>query len=406
MPLRQLTTALCLLAAAALFVAGCGSSGSDTGSTGGSSSFRLGLEAPLSGEQSVLGKGMLKGAELAVERLNEKGGIEGKEVEIVPIDDAADPETGVEAAEAAIEDGLDGIVGPYNSGVGVETLPLYIDAGLVPVRLTSDNSTNGLGYTLQPMTYQIAPVASEALTDWLHAKKVAIAYDPTELYTRVVSETLKGLLEEAGVTVTAFEKIKPGEDDYSAVVEKLEADNPDVIYAGVYYPEGGLIAKAMEEGHSAAKCVADYGSYDTGFVETAGVPAARACPVVGVPAPEDFEGSSSYVAEYRDQFGEDPGTWSPYTYDSVDFLAEGIAKAGGTDAAKLEDALDAVKGWKGWTGSVSIDPEERQPPAGDRGHRRHGRQGQAPRRRGLGQGRRRPVLSCKSTRGGVVSCLS
>jgi ABC-type branched-subunit amino acid transport system substrate-binding protein len=356
MRLRQITAALCLLAAAAFLVAGCGGSDSDTGSTEGSGSFRLGLEAPLSGEQSVLGQGMLKGAELAADRLNQKGGIEGKQVEIVPIDDAADPETGVEAAEEAIDDGLDGIVGPYNSGVGVETLPLYIDAGLVPVRLTSDNSTNGLGFTLQPMTYQIAPVASEALTDWLHAKKVAIAYDPTELYTRVVSETLKGLLEKSGVEVTAFEKIKPGEDDYSGVVEKLEAGKPDVIYAGVYYPEGGLIAKAMHEGDSAAQCVADYGSYDTGFVETAGVPAARACPVVGVPAPEDFNGSSSYVAEYRKSFGEDPGTWSPYTYDSVNFLAEGISRAGGTDAKELETALDAVKGWKGWTGSVSIDP--------------------------------------------------
>lgn len=363
MRLRQITAALCLLAATAFFVAGCGGSNSDTGGTEGSSSFRLGLEAPLSGEQSVLGQGMLKGAELAADRLNQKGGIEGKEVEIVPIDDAADPETGVEAAEEAIDAGLDGIVGPYNSGVGVETLPLYIDAGLVPIRLTSDNSTNGLGYTLQPMTYQIAPVASEALTGWLHAKKVAIAYDPTELYTRVVSETLKGLLEKAGVEVTAFEKIKPGEDDYSAVVEKLEAGKPDVIYAGVYYPEGGLIAKAMHDGNASAECVADYGSYDTGFVETAGVPAAHACPVVGVPAPEDFNGSSGYVAEYRKRFGEDPGTWSPYTYDSVDFLAEGIAKAGSTDSKELETALDAVRGWKGWTGSVSIDPKtgNRQP---------------------------------------------
>src|SRR6478752_7702733 len=166
MRIRRITAALCLLAVPAFLAAGCGGSDSDTGGSEGSGSFRLGLEAPLSGEQSVLGQGMLKGAELAADRLNQKGGIEGKEVEVVPIDDAADPETGVEAAEEAIDAGLDGIVGPYNSGVGIETLPLYIDAGLVPVRLTSDNSTNGLGFTLQPMTYQIAPVASQALTDW------------------------------------------------------------------------------------------------------------------------------------------------------------------------------------------------------------------------------------------------
>jgi branched-chain amino acid transport system substrate-binding protein len=356
MPLRQLTAALCLAASAALFAAGCGGSDSNT-DTGGSDSFRLGLEAPLSGEQAVLGEGMLKGAQLAADRLNEKSGIEGKEVEIVPIDDAADPETGVEAAEAAIDDGLDGIVGPYNSGVGVETLPLYIDAGLVPVRLTSDTATNGMGFTLQPMTYQIAPVASEALTDWLGAKSVAIAYDPTQIYTKTVSSSLKGSLEKAGVDVTAYEKVQPGEKDYTDVVDKLAAAKPDVIYAAVYYPEGGLIAKEMREGGVESQCVADYASYDTGFVKTAGVAAARACPVVGVPAPDDFSGAGPKVAEYEDRFGEAPGTWSPYTYDSVDFLAEGIGKAGGSEAGKLEKALDAVKGWKGWTGSVTIDPK-------------------------------------------------
>jgi branched-chain amino acid transport system substrate-binding protein len=357
----RLLSALSLLAAG-LIVAGCGSS--DSGSdTGASSAFRVGLEAPISGELAVLGKGMLKGAQLAAARLNESGGIEGKEVEVVPIDDAGDPETGVDAAKAAIDEGLDGIVGPYNSGVGVETLPLYIKDGLVPVRLTSDTSTNGMGLTLQPMTYQIAPVASEALSDWLGAKTVAIAYDPTQNYTVTVSKSLKSSLEAAGVEVTAYEKVKPGEKDYTDVVDRLAAGKPDVIYAAVYYPEGGLIAKEMHEGGVESKCVADYASYDIGFVETAGVPAARACPVVGVPAPEDFAGSSEYVSEYRKRFDEAPGTWSPYTYDSLNFLADGVEKAGGTKAAAVTKALDAVKSWKGWTGSVTIDPKNgnRQP---------------------------------------------
>ena len=138
-----------LLGALALLGTGCGDSGS---SDSGSHSFRIGLEAPLSGEQAILGKGMLKGAELAAAQLNAQSGILGRQVEIVPIDDAADPETGVQAAKSAIAAGLDGVVGPYNSGVGIETLPLYLKAGLVPIRLTSDDSTNGLGFTLQPMT--------------------------------------------------------------------------------------------------------------------------------------------------------------------------------------------------------------------------------------------------------------
>jgi branched-chain amino acid transport system substrate-binding protein len=349
----RLAIALCL-AVLALLATGCGSSDSDGG---GSEVFRVGLEAPLSGEQSVLGKGMLKGAQLAAAQLNEGGGILGRRVRVVPIDDAADPATGVKAAKSAITSGLDGVVGPYNSAVGVKTLPLYIDAGLVPIRLTSDDSTNGLGFTLQPMTYQIAPVASKALTDWLGARTVAIAYDPTQNYTASVSRALRESLEEAGVKVTAYQAVRPDRRSYRGLVDKLAAGRPDVVYAAVYYPEGGRIAREMREAGVESQCVADYGSYDSGFVETAGVAAARACPLVGVPAPEDFAGAGAEVARYRERFGEEPGTWSPYTYDSLNLLAYGARQAGDTAPGKLSEALDGVSGWKGWTGSVTIDPD-------------------------------------------------
>ena len=358
---RRIRLAIALyLAGLVLLAMGCGSSDSDGA---GSDEFRVGLEAPLSGEQSVLGVGMLRGAQLAAARLNEGDGILGRKVRVVPIDDAADPATGVKAAKSAITSGLDGIVGPYNSAVGVKTLPLYIDAGLVPIRLTSDDSTSGLGFTLQPMTYQIAPVASKALTDWLGARSVAIAYDPTQNYTVSVSRALKDSLEDAGVEVTAYRQIQPGRRSYSGVVEELAAGSPDVVYAAVYYPEGGLIAREMRKAGVESQCVADYASYDTGFVKTAGVAAARACPLVGVPAPEDFAGAGAEVDRYRQRFGGDPGTWSPYTYDSLNFLAHGARKAADTAREKLSEALDAVDGWRGWTGSVTIDPDNgnRQP---------------------------------------------
>ena len=159
----------------------------------------------------------------------------------------------------------------------------------------------------------------------------------------------------------------------------------------------------MQEGKVESQCVADYASYDTGFVETAGVAAARACPVVGVPAPEDFAGAAAKVGRVpQDEFGQEPGTWSPYTYDSLNFLAEGVEKAGGTAAKKLTAALDGVKGWKGWTGSVTIDP--------DNGNRQPATvvivdtdaQGHAPRRRGLGEGGRRSVLRSTDDRDRAV----
>jgi branched-chain amino acid transport system substrate-binding protein len=300
---------------------------------------------------------MLKGAQMAANEINESGGLLDREVEIIPIDDAGDAKTGVDAANTAIDEGLDGVVGPYNSGVGIETLPLYVDDGLVPIRLTSDNATDGLGFTLQPMTNQIAPVAAEAMTDWLDAKTVAIAYDDTEAYTKTIAKSVRSDLEKAGAEVVAYEAIEPGADDYSSEVEKLAGTGADVVYLAVYFPEGGLMAKAMLDQGVSADCLADYGSYDTGFIETAGKKAAENCPVIGVPAPSDFPGSASLVESYQSEFDSEPGTWSPYTYDSVNFLAEGVTAAGSFDAAAVKAELDKVDGWKGWTGSVTIDAE-------------------------------------------------
>jgi len=320
------------------------------------SAIRIGVEAPLSGDQSVTGVGMVNGAKLAATDLNAKGGINGRQIEIVPIDDAADPATGVTAANAAIAAGLDGIVGPYNSGVGVKTLPLYVAAGLVPIRLTSNSSTNSMGYTLQPMDYQIAPVAATGLEKWLGAKKVAIVYDSSQNYTTTIAASLKDDLTKAGVAITSFTAIKPGEKNYDAQVKAAAATSPDVIYAATYFPEGGLIAKEMLDQKVTAKCVADFASDDPGFITTAGIEAAKACPVVGVPSPADFPNGPTFVTNYTAAFGSAPGTWSPYTYDSVGVLAAAATSTGGFDAAKLTTFLNTVKDWPGVTGSVTIDP--------------------------------------------------
>jgi len=62
-----------------------------------------------------------------------------------------------------------------------------------------------------------------------------------------------------------------------------------------------------------------------------------------------FSGAATKVSEYRDEFDQEPGTWSPYTYDSLNFLAEGAEKAGSTAAKKLTAALNGIDDWKGWT---------------------------------------------------------
>ena len=350
----------------AIGFAACGDSDDDSSDSSGESSekVRIGLEAPLSGDLQTLGEGMLNGAELAADEINADGGLLGKDVEIVAIDDGGDAAIGVPAVKTAIDEGLDGVVGPYNSGVGVETLPLYEDAGLVPIRLTSDNDTEGFGFTLQPMGSQIAPVTAEALQDYIGASTVGIAFDKTEEYTKGIAQEVKTQLERRGVQVTAFEQLEPGQNDYSAVLNEISAGNPDAIYAAVYSPEGAVIAKAVTP-NSGPTCLLDYGAYDTSYVDEAGE-AASNCSVVGVPAPGDFAGAAPFVTKYEDEFSTAPGTWTPYTYDSVNVLAQAVEQAGGFEAKALTAALDEVKGLRGLDRIDDARARYRQPRAGHR----------------------------------------
>lgn len=322
-----------------------------------SESLKIGVEGPLTGDQALTGQGMLNGALLAATEINAAGGVDGRQIEIVPIDDMADPETGVAAANAAIEAGLDAVVGPYNSGVGIETLPLYESAGIVPVRLTSNSKTNSMGFTLQPMDYQIAPVATTGLTQWLSAQTVAIIFDTTAEYTSSIAQSLQAELEAAGATVSAAIPITPGESDVAAAVSEASQSGADVIYGATYFPEGALIAKAISEQQIPQLCVLDYASDDPGYIVNSGsLDVAQRCSLVGVPTPSDFVDGEEFIADYEAEFGEAPGTWSPYTYDSVRMIAAAIDQTGGTDADALTDFYNGVSEWPGVTGSVTIDP--------------------------------------------------
>jgi branched-chain amino acid transport system substrate-binding protein len=340
--------------ASAIFVsavgAGCSSGkGSSSGST-----IKIALEAPLSGDQASNGTDIFNGAKLAVDEANAKGGVSGKTIELVRADDRGEPATGVRVAHQMVDDGVFAVVGPYNSGVGVKNLKIYGDAGVVRMHLTSNSATNGQGYTVQPKDYQIAPVEAKAITGFFHAKSVGIVYDP-QTYTAGIATQVKAELERGGAQVVAFEEAKPGGDSYADTLGKIEDSHPDLLYVSTYFPQGGVIAKDLLRLDSSSTCLMGLANQDPGFVDAAGLEAAERCSFSGVPAPEDFPKAAGYVTDYRARFGQDPGTWGPFAYDSVKLLFDAVTRTGGWDEPGVLRELTNTSGYEGVTGSISID---------------------------------------------------
>jgi branched-chain amino acid transport system substrate-binding protein len=316
---------------------------------------KIGLEAPLTGAQASNGIDQKNGADLAVSEANAAGLVVGRKLELVPIDDKADPDTGLAAAQQAVSSGLFAVVGPYNSAVGAKNLDTYLDGGVIPVHMTSNSVTNGKGYTVQPKDYQIAPIEAKAITGFFKARKVAVVYDPST-YTQGIAEQLRTLLRDGNVEIVAFESINPGEDSYLDLLKGIAAKGPDLLYTSTYFPEGGVIAKQLPQANlQSVKCLMGLANQDPGFVGAAGAQAAQACSSSGVPAPDQFAGAASYVSAYRTQFGTDPGTWGTFTYDSVNLLLDAVERAGAWDAAKVRQALSGTSGFQGITGKIDID---------------------------------------------------
>ncbi|MDQ3873970.1 MAG: branched-chain amino acid ABC transporter substrate-binding protein [Actinomycetota bacterium] len=349
-------SAVAVAAAAALLVvlavgtAGCGGGGSS------SDTIKIVVEGPITGDQAATGTDMRNAARLAVDEANAQGGVLGREIELIEGDDKADPAAGRQVAEDAIDDDAFAVIGPYNSSVGVENLKLYVDAGIVPIHLTSNAATDGMGYTIQPKDYQVAPVEAKAITGYFKARRVAIVYD-TSTYTAGIAKQLRNALRKAGVRVVLYESFPEGKLDAPAVVRKIQAARPDLFYASTYFPEGGRIAKEADAQEVRATCLMGLANQDPKFVESAGLDAAKRCYSSGVPAPAQFSRAGEYVADYREKFGVAPGTWGTFTYDSVKLLFSAVRAAGAWDAPRVREELSRTSDYTGITGEIDIDPQ-------------------------------------------------
>ena len=351
---------------ATLFVAGCGSSDSASADTAAATataatatappnSISIAMEAPLSGEQAASGQDMLNGVMLAADQVNAKGGVLGKQINIIPVDDKADPAVGKTVAQQTVDQGLAvAVIGPYNSGVGLENLSIYKTGGLAIARMTSDDGTSGFGVTTQPMNSQISPVEINYI-EGLKPGKVSMLVDPSA-YTQSMAARLKSGLTKQGISVTSVE-IKAGEKDYAKQVDTALTNNPDVVYVSTYYPEGAVIAKdlAAVKGN-AAQCFMGLANQDPAFITAAGLADAQKCVFSGVPAPDGFPEAATYVKDYTAKFKMAPGTWGTFTYDSANIVFDAIKKAGIADQAAIATQLAKTAGFKGVTGTITMEP--------------------------------------------------
>jgi branched-chain amino acid transport system substrate-binding protein len=311
----------------------------------------IAVEGPMTGPQASTGTDMADGAQLAVDQINAAGGVDGVQLSLLKLDDKATAAGGIAAAHKAIASGAFAVVGPFNSSVGVANLPLYKQAGLPIVRLTSSVKTEGYGVTTQPMDSQVAPVEIREITQVLHAQRPAVIYD-TSTYTSGIAKQVKAGLAKAGDPVVAMVPVTSTQTNYQNAIRQAAAAHPGLLYISAYGAEAGAIAKAASSAGT-GKCFVDLAAQGPDFVSASTQPVASACLSSGVPSAQQFAGASQYVANYQSMFHTSPGTWGTFTYDSVEVLANALHKAGWHQKA-VSQAMTRTRNLAGITGPITI----------------------------------------------------
>jgi len=325
--------------------------------SGAASTVRVAVMGPMSGEEASTGLDMLRGAQLAAARLNARGGALGRRVVLVAGDDRADPVTGAKVARRLVGAGVSAVIGPFNSAVGLRALPIFRAAGLPILRLTSATATEGFGVTTQPMVTQIAPVEEQELTSVLHARSVALLYDPST-YTAAIAAQLAGALRGAGVSVPFDQALDPraSATQTDQALRTVAATRPAVTYLAMYGPQAGTIAARLSVAPQAyGRCFVDLAAQGPSFVSAAGI-AAPGCLNSGVPSAGQLPGGKRYTAAYRARYHRSPGTWGAFTYDSLDMLVAAVERTHRWSGPELRNALLHTRGFRGVTGTTTILP--------------------------------------------------
>ena len=325
--------------------------------------IKIGVPVPLSGPYANAGIDILNAAKLAAAKINAGGGVLGKQLQIMPEDDACDAQQGVQAAQKLVDAGVAVVAGGYCSGAALPELGALHRAGISYVLDASTNpKLTSMGYDDVFRTIgrddEQGPFAANFIANYLHAKTAAVVDDNT-VYAKGLADNTVSSLKKDGVNVVYYDAVTPGQMDYSAVLSHIASLDPGVIYYTGYFAEAGLMAKEAASLHLKPQMMGGDGTVDPTLIKTAG-PGAEGFIATCAPLPQFLSGAKDFVTSFTKAYGVAPGPYSVYEYDAIDVVAQAIKAAGSADPAAITTALHKVQNFNGLTGSISFNS------AGDR----------------------------------------
>lgn len=375
---RMMVIALCLVLLVVSVLTGCQNntattsdnqdnsstsqdSSGDKKSTEAGGTYTFGVAAPITGNYAEYGKGFQVATQMAVDKLNAAGGINGKTFELKLMDSKGDPKESAEIARKfSQDDDILAVVGDFTSSSCMAASPIYEEVSLVQLSPTASHPDYAaMGpYMFGIMGRQDAEgpfVAKYLAKKFLGTEKLGVIYINNDWGLSAQKNVVK-TAEEIGIDVTVSEAFFEGEKDFTASLTKIRQTNPDTIVLVMMYNEVVIISKQIKQMGWDVKVAALGPGYSQQILDLGGKD------VEGLTSSTPFiiEESDSVAMEFAKEFeklaGFQPNVHAASAYDAVMLLANSIKNSETVDRKSIRDALEATDGFVGITGPIKFNP--------------------------------------------------
>jgi branched-chain amino acid transport system substrate-binding protein len=323
--------------------------------------IRIGASLSQTGVYAALGQNQLRGYQLCVKHTNEKGGLLGRTLRLVVYDDHSEPATAVRLYQKLItQDKVDLVLGPYGSPITEAVADVAEQHRLPMPAHAATTSIFKKGRKFVFMVLSPAEVFLEGLVDLAARsglKTMALINENTIATQAIVRGTME-LAKKRGLHVVFQEAYPKGTAEFTPILTKVRAANPDVLAAGTYFDDAVAITRQLRQLDVNPKMYAvtvggDLPRFykilgkDAEFVYAASLwdPDLVTLRAGGlVPIARQYPGAREFVEAHREEFpGADLSYQTAAGYAICQILAEGMRRAGSVDGDKIREAIQKLE---------------------------------------------------------------
>ena len=348
MTMVKKAASVALASALVLSMAACGTNGGGNSGSSDAMTFKLGGIGPTTGDNAIYGTAVKNGIQLAVDEINEAGGINGYQIEYQFEDDQSDSEKSVNAYNTLKDWGMQMLVGTVTSTpctAVVEETHADNMFQLTP----SATAVDSIQYDDAFRMCFSDPNQGKASADYISenglASKVAVIYNSSDTYSSGIYQKFVEEAQSVGIDVVAAEAFTAdSKTDFSVQLQKAKDSGAELVFLPIYYHEASLIlAQADKMGFSPSWFGCD-GMDGLLALEGFDVSLAEGLMFLTPFTPDaEDEATQTFVADFEAAFGDTPNQFAADAYDCIYVIKEAAEKAGLTPDMGISDMCEAMK---------------------------------------------------------------